>query len=1124
MKRLYLSLTLIFMLIAQYSFAISFKNNSVLADGKWVKIKVEESGIYELSYQQLKDFGFENPENVKVFGTGGNVASENYLYEYMDDLEQNPVMHHSDKIYFYGKGVVKDSLSVINSSYIYRPVTNPYSQYGVYFLSDMSSEAPLLIEDVDYSSGVEAVSSCRDISTAVWFDEKELYNPGMTGQNFLGDNYALEKSITYNVPVPEIADDGTLYAVAANALESSGTMNVFLSANGIDMDDSGHTLPKNSDIDYLDYGNLTVRANADAANLQADNDVLDLNIRIETDGNLTKALVDYVSVSYPAYNRLPSGLSQTRRYVSLSTDSGIKVYPSSDGFRVWKVDEFKANSEKPFKVENCLMADNGDGSSSFIDGKSLSWAEYIFFDVEREQLHPEYIGEISNQNLHSIAVPDMLIITNSDLINQAERLADYHRQYDGMDVAVVDQELVFNEFSSGVRDAMAYRRFCKMLYDRDSKKFKYLLLFGSGTYDNRMIYAEDNTKQLITYQSKASYSQVQSYSTDDFFGFLDDSNTSYTTRQMQISVGRIPFSTELEMKEYIDKLIAYMKDVNTVGSAWKNNILLIGENGDDDVHVSQCESFMHYLSDTGTYDMSFTKLYLKAFDDTKTVRTKFVEQMNSGQNFVLFVGHGHPTAMTKTQEIMTLDKARETHYRHAPIMYFSTCDVARYDRGGSNLVESLLINAEGGIISAIASTRVVYTNLNGKLSDAFAKSLAKSNEYYGGEKTLGKVLQDAKNTCGERTINRLKYHLLGDPAMRIDFPENQVSLSMVNDTELSGDNSIDVAVMEPIEFKGVVNDENGEIDSEFDGKAIVRLYDSDKLYTTAKVTINNVISENENLYQRGALLNEAVLDIAKGEFSGNIVLPEFSDAEGAKPIRIIAVSDEGEILSGSCSAVSADRNLLPTTLPDLKSPEIDAFYINDKETFKDGMVVAQDFNIYAEISDNFGINNSYESITSSMRISFDNGKTVKSVNGSYIPVSNNAGVIEMPVYDMEPGRHTAELTVVDLSGNVSNRVLSFYVENSAEDLFMALSDKASSNSVEINLDTLDSDLSDYSNAEIFVADDNGNILFRDTCDSIPYEWNLTGSDGNKLKPGVYNITVSVDGYSLKSEKFVVLEQ
>ena len=49
-------------------------------------------------------------------------------------------------------------------------------------------------------------------------------------------------------------------------------------------------------------------------------------------------------------------------------------------------------------------------------------------------------------------------------------------------------------------------------------------------------------------------------------------------------------------------------------------------------------------------------------------------------------------------------------------------------------------------------------------------------------------------------------------------------------------------------------------------------------------------------------------------------------------------------------------------------------------------------------------------------------------------------------------------------------------------------------------------------------------VYRTVVDSFPYEWNLTDNDGNQLAPGVYDVTLSVDNYSLPSKKIVVLEQ
>ena len=45
--------------------------HSVLAEGKWIKVKVDQTGIYKLTYAELKAMGFSDPTKVSVHGYGG---------------------------------------------------------------------------------------------------------------------------------------------------------------------------------------------------------------------------------------------------------------------------------------------------------------------------------------------------------------------------------------------------------------------------------------------------------------------------------------------------------------------------------------------------------------------------------------------------------------------------------------------------------------------------------------------------------------------------------------------------------------------------------------------------------------------------------------------------------------------------------------------------------------------------------------------------------------------------------------------------------------------------------------------------------------------------------------------
>ncbi len=60
----------------------------------------------------------------------------------------------------------------------------------------------------------------------------------------------------------------------------------------------------------------------------------------------------------------------------------------------------------------------------------------------------DFVEELINQNLHAMPVPEMLIICPPDFRMQADELADFHAEQDGLDVRVVAPQEIYNEFSS----------------------------------------------------------------------------------------------------------------------------------------------------------------------------------------------------------------------------------------------------------------------------------------------------------------------------------------------------------------------------------------------------------------------------------------------------------------------------------------------------------------------------------------------------------------------------------------------------------------------------------------------------------------------------------------------------
>ncbi len=84
-----------------------YASQSALSRGRWVKIKVRESGMQQITDAELREMGFEHPDKVAVYGYGATCLSDYRLTsESPDDLPAVAVMRHGDKLVFYGEGDV----------------------------------------------------------------------------------------------------------------------------------------------------------------------------------------------------------------------------------------------------------------------------------------------------------------------------------------------------------------------------------------------------------------------------------------------------------------------------------------------------------------------------------------------------------------------------------------------------------------------------------------------------------------------------------------------------------------------------------------------------------------------------------------------------------------------------------------------------------------------------------------------------------------------------------------------------------------------------------------------------------------------------------------------------------
>ncbi len=270
-----------------------YADNSVLRSGNWAKIRVPETGIYQLTNDLIKKAGFNDINKVKIYGYGGARQPEQLTADYLastDDLKEVPTCTVNGRRLFYAVGPVSWDAS-------YRRIRNNYSDYGYYFLTENDSTA-LTIEKDDF------ISSCypqRD-------DYCSLYEV---------DNYAWYHGGRNLYDATEIkAGIPKTYTIAAKGT-GNGQLTIVLSAiNGASatVTLNGETLgtmsiSKQSDLESMQMASRTFNV----SNLQASN-----TVTVSTNASSGITRLDYISIyseQPQASPNLENGTFGTPEYV-----------------------------------------------------------------------------------------------------------------------------------------------------------------------------------------------------------------------------------------------------------------------------------------------------------------------------------------------------------------------------------------------------------------------------------------------------------------------------------------------------------------------------------------------------------------------------------------------------------------------------------------------------------------------------------------------------------------------------------------------------------------------------------------------------------------------------------------
>ena len=1099
-----------------------YATSSKLKTGKWVKIAVKEDGVYELTYSELRAMGFSDPSKVRILGYGGHMQEEKLVATAIDDLKYIYVARYGEKLVFYANGPVQHTLyNPTSSTPYYKRTVNTYSTHGYYFLTE-SSEGEYTVQT---KSTVSQGSTKRDASFNYVRHEEELASYSQSGKDLLGEDMK-EATVTVPMQMDQLVEGSTIYVNACVAGKPTAAAYIECSLNGTEVPFTLSRAKIYAPATSYTYYNTA----SPVAGVVLDKHSENVDVKVSLDcptGSITSSRLDYITLTYRRHNTFTGAANGQFRIgiESQKVDDRIEIQGNPSSVVVWNVDD----TEVPinYTTSTYSYVDTDDGTThtvkAFTPGVATSWAQYVAFDPTQTLMKIDGYTEVPNQDLHGMVVPEMVIITNKALIEQAQRIATMHRTYDGIRVEVVDQEKVFNEFSSGTPDAMAYRRLCKMLYDRNASRFKYLLLFGGGSYDNRGMLA-NRDKNILTYQSNTSNDEDYSYTTDDFFGFLDDNSGGYISSDIiRIGIGRIPCIDEAEAKSDVDKLVEYV--TNPDYGDWRNNIMLAADEGDNGLHMFQAEGMREISNDELNTGMQINRVYVAQYpkanetwitDESRRTsaeaKRRMTDLFTQGQYFYSYIGHAGPTTFTKVTHLWTSSDAQSTSYKHLPMVTTAACDVARYDSDSRGIAEIMFHKPDGGAIAMLTSTRSVYAESNDALNTAFFRNFM-CYSTQGMMPTLGYTYMKAKQSFGTASnTNKLSFLLLGDPAMKVNYPKPFVRIEKLNNKSLEGDTLV-INPLTQVTVEARITDNNlVETDDTFDGDVTVTLYDAERYFDTYTGRVMGVSSTiTRDCYYSRDVLAKQTGRVVNGKLSVTLNVPRTAIANDDQVlIRVYAHRDNSDdMVNGYTDRIKLgayDESLV--TVNDTEAPAINAMYIDNEHTFADGATVPSSSTLYINVSDNIGVSVQDIAIGQNMTLVLDGSKVYSTVKNYASQGDDNTLNIAFPLTDIEAGTHKLTYTVFDLSGNKATRTINFVVSAQWSTPTLAIEETTAVDKATFNFShNLGSDPA----VTVKVENAAGKVVWSKVTTSFPIEWDLKDNSGKRVPAGVYTYYGNVDG-------------
>ena len=1027
-------------------------SNSVLSSGEWYRFYVDTTGVFKLSKSFLQRLGVNvnnvDPRTIKLFGHGGRMIPYSNAVTYPYDVPENAIkfvgeadgeFNNDDYILFYAQG--PKEYNIEKGTHI-----NCYTDKTYYFINVSSGNGKRI---QPFNQPIGNVDMIIDTFEDYQFHEVDDYNLVSLGRRWFGDKFDVDSSKSFEFNFPDLVTTEPVNLKVVFATSTTADSQINISVN-------------NAAVSSLFIGGVSSPTFANGSTYNGDVNVNSSTVSVGLDfDNLGNPSIigylDYIGVK--ATRKLNfNGEQFLFKNSDVATASGIGQYNitnTANLSEIWDVTDL-------YNVANFINVDEASTLSftatlgSLKSYIAVSQSDYYVpkFDSQTSIANQNIKGTIFQNTQGDFQDVDYIIVAPNNMLSHAEKLAQINRNQYGLNVKAIGLNEIYNEFSSGNQDIGAIRNMVKYVYDNASStenRIKYLCLFGDGSFDYKDR-IPNNTNVVPSWYSYNSFSLATSFVSDDFYGMMDDSEGAMNTSDLlDIAVGRILADTPQRAKEMVDKIESYY--IKEAYGSWRNNFVVISDDNDSKL-LGELQETTNDIGDLVSQEkpfMNVTKIHTDAFQQESSaggdrypdVTNEIVNAIDNGALVVNYFGHGGEEGLAEERILLKPDITEFRNVCKLNCFVTVTCEFTRFDNPYRETAgEFTFWNKDTGAVGLITTTRQVFVNFGITFNEELGQYLFSYNDNDTYEDyeypSMAEALRLAKNDpLISGNSQKSLVFFIGDPAMKLAFPEPNIKLTRINDVPI-GQATDTLKALSYVKLAGEVTDLSGNLLSNYNGTLSTTIYDK---FINRQTLANDGIRDSNGVIildfsTLGEIIFRGQASVTNGQFEFDFVVPkDIGLPVGQGKVSFYAKNETSTQNQAGADISSVKIGGLNENAPEDNTGPVITLYMND-ENFVTGGITNESPTLLAKLEDPNGINTA-SGIGHDIVAIIDGDETNPVILNDYYQTEVDdytKGTLSFLFRDLEPGLHTLTLKAWDVYNNSSIAEIQFVVYDEDQSL------------------------------------------------------------------------------------------